>query len=261
MCMIAIMYAYDSAAAAKADAFGWNVRSRRGCRWSEMDAAAFDDYDPVFAGQVGYAHVSPDNGRISDPGAYVVALADHVIEQGGRLLQAEALDLEISADVVTAVETSQGRVACDEVLLAAGVWSGPLARKLGVQPSLESERGYHVEFINPSVMPRAAMMMAAEKFVITPMEGRLRAAGIVEFGGLKKPPQQAGHRPATSDSIPLIGKGGHCRNAWFGFGHHHVGLTAGPKTGRILADCISGVPTNIDLGFYNPDRFSGKKES
>tara|TARA_R110001599_G_scaffold57602_3_gene158372 strand:+ start:172 stop:1470 length:1299 start_codon:yes stop_codon:yes gene_type:complete len=280
------VYAYDSAAAAKADAFGWNVRSRRGCRWSEMDAAAFDDYDPVFAGQVGYAHVSPDNGRISDPGAYVVALADHVIEQGGRLLQAEALDLEISADVVTAVETSQGRVACDEVLLAAGVWSGPLARKLGVQPSLESERGYHVEFINPSVMPRAAMMMAAEKFVITPMEGRLRAAGIVEFGGLKKPPQQAGfdllirqvkqkmpgltwdridtwmgHRPATSDSIPLIGKGGHCRNAWFGFGHHHVGLTAGPKTGRILADCISGVPTNIDLGFYNPDRFSGKKES
>ena len=114
----------------------------------------------------------------------------------------------------------------------------------------------------------------------------MRAAGIVEFGGLKKPPQQAGfdllirqvkqkmpgltwdridtwmgHRPATSDSIPLIGKGGHCRNAWFGFGHHHVGLTAGPKTGRILADCISGVPTNIDLGFYNPDRFSGKKES
>lgn len=280
------VYAYDNAAAALADGFGWDVRYRRGCRWREMDAAAFQDYDPVFAGQVGYAHVSAGNGRISDPGAYVVALADHVVGQGGRLLKAEARDLEISGHTVTAVQTSRGRVGCDEVLLAAGVWSGPLARKLGIRPAMESERGYHVDFINPSVVPRAAMMMAAEKFVITPMEGRLRAAGIVEFGGLEKPPQQAGfellirqikqkmpgltwdrvdrwmgHRPAPSDSIPLIGQGGHCGNAWFGFGHHHVGLTAGPKTGRILADCISGVRTNVDLDVYNPDRFSGKKES
>ncbi|MEL7528875.1 MAG: FAD-dependent oxidoreductase, partial [Pseudomonadota bacterium] len=40
-----------------------------------------------------------------------------------------------------------------------------------------------------------------------------------------------------------------------GFGHHHVGLTAGPKTGRILAGLISGDRQNIDLSAYNPQRF------
>ena len=43
--------------------------------------------------------------------------------------------------------------------------------------------------------------------------------------------------------------------AWLGFGHHHVGLTGGPKTGRLLAQLISGARPNIDLAPYAPARF------
>lgn len=278
------VYAYDDASSAAADAFGWKLREERGCRWSELDRDAFRNYDPAFDGRVGYAYVSPNNGRISDPGEYIKTLAKHFEKQGGRILLEEVQDLILEEGLVREILTDKGRHLCDEFVLAAGAWSGPLAKKLGTKPRLESERGYHVEFINPSIVPKSPMMLAAEKIVVTPMDGRLRAAGIVELGGLENGPQQAGfdllirqvkkklpdlsydrietwmgHRPALTDSIPHIGNGGSCRNAWFGFGHHHVGLTAGAKTGRILADCIAGARSNLDLSPYSPDRFSKKR--
>jgi D-amino-acid dehydrogenase len=64
-----------------------------------------------------------------------------------------------------------------------------------------------------------------------------------------------GHRPAPADSIPVIGAAPKIEGAWFGFGHHHVGLTGGPKTGRLLAQLISGQRPNIDLAPYAPARF------
>jgi len=39
------------------------------------------------------------------------------------------------------------------------------------------------------------------------------------------------------------------------FGHQHVGLTAGAKAGRIVADLIAGRRPNFDLAPYRPDRF------
>ena len=112
------------------------------------------------------------------------------------------------------------------------------------------------------------------------MEGRLRLAGIVEFGGLDAPPSRApfallrrqikravpgiawqearewmGHRPAIVDSIPVIGEAPALTGAYLGFGHHHVGLTGGAKTGRLLAQLVSGRAPNIDLAPYAPSRF------
>jgi D-amino-acid dehydrogenase len=40
------------------------------------------------------------------------------------------------------------------------------------------------------------------------------------------------------------------------FGHQHVGLTAGPKTGRMIAALIDGQPPNMDLSPYDANRFS-----
>ena len=132
-------------------------------------------------------------------------------------------------------------------------------------------------------MPRSPVMVASGKFVATPMDGRLRLAGIVEFGGLDAPPSRApfrlleyniratipgiewkektewmGHRPAVADSTPLIGEVPDISGTFVGFGHDHVGLTGGPKTGRLLAQLISGRQPNVDMSPYAPSRF-GKK--
>ncbi|MGI9479043.1 MAG: NAD(P)/FAD-dependent oxidoreductase [Hyphomicrobiaceae bacterium] len=275
------VFGYDDRAAFAADSFGWGIRRERGIAFEEMDQAQIAAYDPALAGRVGYAVRCPDHGRIRDPGAYVKALAGHFEGAGGRLLIAEVSDIDLVDGKATEVVTSAGPVAADDIVLATGVWSRPLAAKLGVKVPMESERGYHIEFVNPSIVPRSPVMVASGKFVVTPMNGRLRCAGIVEFGGLEAGPSRRpfellrkktlalfpdleyeridewmGHRPSTTDSLPLIGRFDGTSNVWSGFGHHHVGLTGGPKTGRWLAQLIDGQTPNVDLAPMSPNRFS-----
>ena len=64
-----------------------------------------------------------------------------------------------------------------------------------------------------------------------------------------------GHRPAPADSIPVIGAVPGLSGAFLGFGHHHVGLTGGPKTGRLLAQMIAGKTPNLDMRAYDPARY------
>mgnify|MGYP005839761241 CR=1 FL=1 len=275
------LYIYNDRSDFEADAFGWKIRRAHGFAWEEMDGAALRAYDPVFAPEFGFALRLPGHGRIADPGRYVKDLAAEAQARGARLLTAEVTDIAHENGRVTGVRAGGETLPCDAVALCAGAWSGPLARKLGVMVPLESERGYHLELVAPSFMPRAPVMIAAGKFVATPMDGRLRLAGVLEFGGLDAPASTApiellkrnareafpglswretrdwmGHRPAPADSIPLIGAAPGMSGAYLGFGHHHVGLTGGPKTGRLLAQVIAGRPPNIDLSPYSPARFA-----
>ena len=63
-----------------------------------------------------------------------------------------------------------------------------------------------------------------------------------------------GFRPSTPDSLPLIGEIGGT-GVFAAFGLQHVGLTAGPKTGRPIAHLLSGQHPNIDLAPYDANRF------
>jgi D-amino-acid dehydrogenase len=63
-----------------------------------------------------------------------------------------------------------------------------------------------------------------------------------------------GFRPSTPDSLPLIGEIDQS-GIFTCFGHQHIGLTAGPKSGRMIADMISGRRVNYDMAAYDPNRF------
>ena len=65
-----------------------------------------------------------------------------------------------------------------------------------------------------------------------------------------------GHRPSMADSIPVIGAVPGLAGAFCAFGHDHVGLTGGPKTGRLLAQIVAGKMPNIDMTPYAPARFT-----
>lgn len=274
------LHVYRDRAHFNGDQFGWSVRAEHGFRWDELEGKAFRDYDPTISGQFSFAARLANHGRITDPGLYVKDLAAHAASEGARIITAEVTGFACENGRVSGVRTGGETIACSDAVICAGAWSGQLTAKLGLKVPLESERGYHLELWEPNIMPRAPVMIASGKFVATPMEGRLRLAGIVEFGGLEAPPsakpvellmkniqaaipgikwketsQWMGHRPAPADSIPLIGEVPNVRGAWLGFGHHHVGLTGGPKTGRLLARMISGRTPNIALAPYAPSRF------
>jgi D-amino-acid dehydrogenase len=64
-----------------------------------------------------------------------------------------------------------------------------------------------------------------------------------------------GHRPSLPDSKPVIGRAPGARNAYFAFGHGHVGLTAAAPTAEIIADLVSGETPFIDIRPFAADRF------
>ncbi|MFT5141284.1 MAG: D-amino-acid dehydrogenase, partial [Rhodothermales bacterium] len=45
------------------------------------------------------------------------------------------------------------------------------------------------------------------------------------------------------------------RNVILAFGHHHVGLAAGARTGRIVADLVAGTEPGLNIAPYRADRF------
>ncbi|MGB0440508.1 MAG: NAD(P)/FAD-dependent oxidoreductase, partial [Paracoccaceae bacterium] len=65
-----------------------------------------------------------------------------------------------------------------------------------------------------------------------------------------------GHRPAPADSLPVIGANDPAGRSYSAFGHQHVGLTGGPKTGRLIADLIQGRQPNMDLAPFDPKKYA-----
>jgi len=276
-------FGYQTHAAFEADRYGWSKRQQCKVLYEVVSGTEYAKYDPLYDGQFKTVVRCKSHGRISDPGAYVKALADHFVQQGGELIITNINDVEMDGSQIAALITDDGLMSADTVLLAMGPWSKTVAHKLGIKVPFESERGYHIELTNPSQMPRAPMMVASGKFVITPMKGRIRAAGVIEFGGLDAPASRAplellrtqianllpkveydkivewmGHRPAPADSLPLIGANDASGKSYSAFGHQHVGLTGGPKTGRIIADLITQKKPNIDLAAFDPTKHVSK---
>lgn len=65
-----------------------------------------------------------------------------------------------------------------------------------------------------------------------------------------------GLRPYAIDKHPLIGPWPHLRGYWVAAGHEGLGITLAPITGRLLAQQIAGLPTDIDVRPYRPGRFA-----
>lgn len=272
-------FAYPDRAAFEADRLTWQLRREAGFVPEILEGGAVQEAEPILGPNTQLLAVMKDHGFILNPGAYVQDLVKLFEDLGGTFRQAEVTDFDLSGGRISAVDTDTGRIHCDKAIISSGVWSKPLLTRLGLNVPLEAERGYHIVFKEPNQRPNNPMMLAAGKFVATAMDQGLRCAGVVEFGGLteerSKTPLQLlhrkvaeifpdltyagtedwlGFRPAPSDSLPLIGE---IRGAgvFTAFGHHHIGLTGGPKTGRLVADMIAGNHSNHDLTPFDPMRF------
>ncbi|MFP7674721.1 NAD(P)/FAD-dependent oxidoreductase [Marivita sp. S0852] len=273
------VFAYGSRAEYLKDRYEWDLRAEHGFVPTLIEGPMVQEYDPGFGPKIACLAVVKHHGFIVDPGGYIAALAAAFQEMGGRVLKASVQDIETHDNLRPRVVTKAGPLDCDNIVLASGAWSKNLMSKLGVSVPLETERGYHIVLKDATGGPRAPSMISAGKFVATPMRAGLRCAGIVEFGGLEAGPSDApfallrrqvrdafpnlefqgeetwmGHRPATPDSLPLIGQ---VRNTgvYTAFGHQHVGLTAGPRTGRLVAGLIMDQSSNLNLKLFDPHRF------
>jgi D-amino-acid dehydrogenase len=275
------LYLYDDDGQLAAEALHWDLRRAHGIAFERIAGPALPELEPDLARNFGFGIRMPGWYHITNPYRLVTRLAEHFARGGGRLLRAEAVGIVTRDRQALALRLAGGdSQSFEQLVIAAGAWSHIPAAQLGDRVPLESHRGYHVTLPQPGVRPRRLVLYAPEHFVVTPMEMGLRVAGTVEIAGLEAPPNYArakvlvrkarriypalddtggvewmGHRPATPDSLPVIGRATGFANVAYAFGHGHLGLTFGPVTGQLIAELVAGRPASIELHPYRVDRF------
>jgi D-amino-acid dehydrogenase len=278
------LFAYRSEATFQKDSAAMRLREANGIAIEDLSADELRQLEPHLSRDYVRGRLISENGHCSNPLRLVTSLAELLVRNGGEIRRERALDFVIEDGRVTGVRTDAGVRPTSCVVIAAGAFSKPLAAKLGDNVPLDTERGYHVMIRDPEVMPRIPTMSVDDKFVVTPMETGLRFAGTVEFAGLDAPPdwnrarvllkqglamypglasdvpeerlsKWMGFRPSMPDSLPVIGPATRAANAFYAFGHGHIGFAGAAMTGRVIADLVSGKPPSIDATPFSATRW------
>ena len=271
---------YESQAELDASLPGWKARAEHGIEFRHMDAAGMAEIQPGLAPRFTHGTFTPGWYSIADPKLYTLALADHFRARGGVIERAEVSGLK-AIDGGVEIATADGRVRrVERVVLAAGAFSHLLARGLGENIPLETERGYNTTLPADAFDLRTQVTFGGHGFVVTRLSTGIRVGGAVELGGLKLPPnfrrseamlekaqrflpglkpdggvQWMGFRPSMPDSLPAIGRARATANVVYAFGHGHLGLTQSAGTARLVAELLTGQPTSIDIAPFSPQRF------
>ena len=227
----------------------------------------------------GGVHFS-DPTTTSDPGALVNAYAALFVKRGGRLLAGDARTLQSAGEGWT-VATKDGALAAREAIVALGVWSSDVLSPLGYRFPLGAKRGYHMHYGAKGNATLTRPVLDAEKgYVLTPMASGIRLTTGAEFARRDDPPSSVhldrlepfaralfplaerrdaapwlGRRPCLPDMLPIIGPAPRREGLWLDFGHHHLGLTLGPISGRLLAEMMTGEKPSLDPRPFSAARF------
>ena len=260
------------------DAYTWSLRKKYGFELIEIEREELSKVFPGLSDEYTFAIKIENQGYISNSQNYLDDLIDHYKSLGGKIIQDEVLDITPSDDSFT-IKMKNNELVTEKVLISSGVYSGNFVKKFNVDVPIESERGYHLELFNTNIRIKHPIMNGYFKLAITPRPTGIRFAGLVEFGSINSKPnpkafellmrnakamfpgitfdkkmEWSGHRPSTVDSLPVIGASRDNSNLFFAYGHHHIGLTAGPKTGKIIAKKILRDNDQPDLEPFNPHR-------
>ncbi|KWS78361.1 hypothetical protein AL052_01120 [Pseudomonas amygdali pv. eriobotryae] len=258
------------------------IMARREVPFEVMDKEAIRSFDPMLAPIFSKAIFHQQCHSIADPTKYITMLRDFLTKQGVAVIPGLVSNFEILEGRATAALTQMGPVAGDEFVIAAGAWSKNLAKQLGNNVPLDTERGYHMMLRTETGRSlRAPVLWTDRSIVMSPIAGSIRVTSSVEFAGLTAAPnfdlvkkslpfvKQAvpeinskpeslwlGFRPSMPDSSAVIGQSTGAPNAWLAFGHGHLGLTLGPETGRLIAGMIDGSIIPAHYRAFAPQRFA-----
>ncbi len=279
------LHLYSSVAQWQASLPGWQVRADHGIAFEHAfgpgAAAAIARWQPGLSPSLVAATFVPRWATIDDPLRLVQRLAQRTAALGARLRHGEALALRPGPNSVQVILAGGRSVQAQQVVVAAGAWSHPLARSLGERIPLEAERGYNTTLPPGAFALRRQLTFPGHGFVVTPLAGGVRVGGAVELAGLHAPPnyrradallrqahrfmpglraqggtQWMGLRPSLPDSLPAIGAARADARIVYAFGHGHLGLTQSAATAQVVLALLSGNDPGLDLRPFSPQRFS-----
>ncbi|MDX2249780.1 MAG: FAD-dependent oxidoreductase [Bacteroidia bacterium] len=220
------------------------------------------------------------------PLALIASLRKDLLFSGVKIFdQTEVGAIRVSGKKISRICTAAGDFEPDEVVIAAGSWSGKLAGLLGIGLPMQGGKGYSFMVEAEKNHPQIPAIMTEARVTVTPMNGQLRFGGTLEIAGedrsvnlrrvrgiVRAIPQYfpeitpempaqpetiwRGLRPCSPDGLPYIGRSKKYQNLVFATGHAMMGVSLAPVTGRLIADILAGKKTSIPLDLLAPERYS-----
>lgn len=219
-----------------------------------------------------------------DPGFFVDTLRDYLQARGVSFsAHTEVTGVQHANNSATGVTSSKGVFTADHIVLAAGAWSGQLAKKISLKVPMQPATGYSISVDDPEERLSIPLISIEEKITIGPMRGKIRFAGTltlvgfdstinpvrlrpiqrqvklyfdeIESGDAVMPEATSGFRPCSTDGLPIIGRPKSWKNVYLATGHGMLGMTQGLITGETIAELIAGKTTRFDIPELSPDRF------
>ena len=256
-----------------------NVRKELGVKQQLVNKKEIHDLEPNIKPFYHAGVYYPYARHARNPKKILLKFFDLFLKKGGEFKKLDIKSMEFQ-DEQPILKSETEKFLFDRVVIACGAFSKKLTDNLDEKIPLDTERGYHVHFKDCDHLLQRPVIFSNRGFGITPMEQGLRVVGTVEFGGLKNPLSKSriknlinnakymlgdlpdhedewlGFRPTLPDFLPVMGPSKNHKNVFYCFGHHHLGWTLGPISGKIVSGMIAKENTNLNLDPYSSARFS-----
>jgi D-amino-acid dehydrogenase len=182
---------------------------------------------------------------------------------------------------IVAVNTRDGDIGADAIVLATGIGTRALLKPLGHDVPLYPLKGYSLSVPlaedDDSVAPRISVTDYERRIVYARVGGVLRIAAMVDIGSadagidtarigllkrqvheafpaldLRQAAPWAGLRPATPTSKPLIGRSHAADNLWLNIGQGALGFTLACGSAALLTAQMGGLELPLDPAPFRP---------
>jgi D-amino-acid dehydrogenase len=217
---------------------------------------------------------------VSDPKKIADAVGEEALKRGARpARRAVKTNAPIPGGVRLGLDAGSAMDA-QSAVIAAGGWSRELARQLGDNIPLDTERGYNLTMPKGSLGISRSIIFDGAGIAASVFDDSDRVGGSVEFAGTELPPNYKrvdaiigrlkrlipdartgegtrwmGYRPSLPDSLPVISRSKASPLIVYAFGHSHHGLTQSAVTGDLAAELVTQKKTSIDLMPFSAERF------
>jgi glycine oxidase len=205
----------------------------------------------------------------------VKSLKQDLINKGVTLIEhCELTAVTLDKNRITAIDTSSGQFTVNQLVIAAGAWTGQLFRQFvstaGDAPKIAPVKGQMLLF---DTQPETLSYMAldGDQYLIPRRDGKILAGSTVEQDDFNKTTTTeardrlhsfaidllpllknypvikhwAGLRPGTEHGIPYIDKHPEISNLFINAGHFRNGLAMGPASAQLLVDLVLERPTAV----------------
>jgi D-amino-acid dehydrogenase len=252
---------------------------RLGLRTTTLDRSELDSIEPnvEFATGVKGAVHFLDDAHLTPP-VLMEALRKSLCQSGVKFMQGESVTLSSWQDTVTIPS-----LEIDQVVVAAGAWTGELVSEIGLKLPMLSGKGYGFTIQGSQNQLNAPAILVESRIAVTPMLDGVRFVGTMELGNPSPRTNRArlegvrdsipryyrgfrlredqlnepwfGHRPCTPDGLPYLGRPSRYKNLTIAAGHAMMGMSLGPVTGKLVAEIVQGTPPSFDIQLLSPDRY------